>query len=104
MVWRKVLSIVLVALVMVVLCSSFVPVTAASNTTDEILLKRVVVASLDKKGKLQLNITEINQLISFGNATCSCACANSAYSVLKEIYNNSRKNEKSSISEYRGLQ
>jgi len=75
---------------------------AVTETTNEILLKRVVVASMDEKGKLQLNVTWVNQTINFGNASCgncSCACESDTcpamlYSVdVGEIYNVSEKGE-----------
>jgi len=43
------------------------PVMAASEVSGEILLKRVVLASLNEKRKLQLNVIWINQTINFGN-------------------------------------
>ncbi len=91
-------------LVLVLLGSSAMPAVAMAETTNEILLKRVVVASLDERGKLQLNVTWVNQTIDFGNITCngncSCACNSSNscpamnYSVdISEIYNASEKGE-----------
>lgn len=81
---------------LVMLSSSVVPAMAASDTTDGILLKRVVVASMDEKVKLQLNVTGVNQLIDFGNVTCgNCSCSRTngtcpvtPYSAdINEIYN-----------------
>lgn len=71
---RRLLSLVLV---LVILGSVLMPAIVAMGTTDEVLLKRVVVASVDEKGKLLLNITWINQMIEFGGNTCSgnCSCA-----------------------------
>lgn len=92
-----------VSLVLVMLSSVVSPAMAVTETTNEILLKRVVVASMDEKGKLQLNVTWVNQTINFGNASCgncSCACNSSdtcpamPYSVaIDEVYNVSEKGE-----------
>jgi len=50
------------------------PVMAASEVSSEILLRRVVLASLDEKEKLQLNVIWINQTINFGNKSCTSSC------------------------------
>jgi len=92
---KKLLS---VLLAFVMLSSVVSPAMAVTETTTEILLKRVVVASLDEKGKLQLNVTWVNQTISFGNMSCACendTCPAMLYSVdVEEVYNNSKENEK----------
>ncbi len=61
-----------VLLVLVMLGSVASPAMAITETNNEILLKRVVVASIDEKGKLQLNVTWVNQTISFSNMSCAC--------------------------------
>ncbi|ADM27966.1 conserved hypothetical protein [Ignisphaera aggregans DSM 17230] len=87
-----------------VLVPAITPAIASTGTTDAVLLKRVVVVSIDEKGKLLLNITWINQTIEFGNGTCggnySCACISGGtcpaipYSVdINVIYNVSEKEE-----------
>jgi len=76
------LSTILV-LVLVVLSNLLVPVIspaiAATGATGEVLLRRVVVASIDGKGKLLLNVTWVNQAIVLGAETCGggcpCGCA-----------------------------
>jgi len=89
-------------LVLVMLGNAVMPAMAVTETNDEILLKRVVVASLDEKGKLQLNVTRVNKAINLGNFNCSnnscCSCENNAcpaiYSVdVNEVYNVSEKGE-----------
>ena len=96
---RKVVS---ALLVFVMLSSAVMPVMAASEVSSEILLKRAVLASLNEKGKLQLNVMWINQTINFGNKSCTsscCSCGNDTcpvifYSVdVNEVYNVSKKGE-----------
>jgi len=100
---RELLSLVLV---LVVLGNVLMPAISAMGTTNEVanevLLKRVVVASIDGKGKLLLNITWVNQTIVFGTCSgnCSCVCSGSGmcpimpYSVdINVIYNVSVKGE-----------
>jgi len=77
------------------------PAIAVTETADEILLKRVVVASMNEKGKLLLNVTWINETLNLGNMSCPngscCACENDTcpamlYSVdVGEVYNVSEK-------------
>jgi len=100
------LSTILV-LVLVVLSNVLVPVIspaiAATGATDEVLLRRVVVASIDEKGKLLLNVTWVNQTIvlgacSSGNCPCGCAgggaCPAIPYSVsIDVVHNVSEKGE-----------
>ena len=88
---------VAVLLVLVMLDSVVSPAVAITETSNEILLKRVVVASMDEKGKLQLNVTWINKTINLGNVSCAngscCPCENDTcpamlYSVdINEVYN-----------------
>lgn len=88
---------------MIILMKVVMPAMAASEANSEILLKRVVVASLDEKGKLQLNVTWVNQTINLGNMSCTnsscCSCGNDTcpvtlYSVdVNEVYNVSEKGE-----------
>lgn len=96
---RRILSLLLV---LVILGSVVSPAVAVTETTDEILLKRVVVASMDEKGKLLLNVTWINRTINLGNVSCAngscCSCENDTCSALysvdvDEVYNASEKNE-----------
>ncbi|WP_456468385.1 hypothetical protein [Archaeoglobus sp.] len=90
-------------LVLVMLGSAVMPAMAVTEANDEILLKRSVVASLDEKGKLQLNVTWVNETINLGNLSCSnnscCSCENDTCSVIlysvdvDEVYNVSKKGE-----------
>ncbi|WP_240920725.1 hypothetical protein [Thermococcus sp. CX2] len=76
---KKVGAVFLLALLLSLQFGTVQETKALTENATSITFRRAVVAWYDDKGKLQLNITWVNQTIDFANLTnSSCACHNSS--------------------------